>query len=38
VLKTVASFPAADVEPPDELIKVQALLRTANARLALKEA
>jgi uncharacterized small protein (DUF1192 family) len=38
VLKTVASLPAADVEPPDELIKVQALLRTGNARLALKEA
>jgi tetratricopeptide (TPR) repeat protein len=38
VLKTVDAIPAADVEPPDELIRLQALLRTGKAQLALTEA
>ena len=38
VLKTVASIPLADVEPPDEFIRVHALLKTGNAQGALTEA
>lgn len=38
VLKTVASISPADVEPPDELIRLQALLRTGEAERALTEA
>jgi tetratricopeptide (TPR) repeat protein len=38
VLKTVGSIPSPDVEPPDELIRLQALLRTGDAQHALTEA
>jgi tetratricopeptide (TPR) repeat protein len=38
VLKTVAWIPVADFEPADELIRLQALLQTGDAQLALTEA
>ena len=38
VLTTIASLPANDVEPQDELVKVQALIQTGSAETALTEA
>ena len=38
VLTTIASIPAKDVEPQDELVRVQALIQTGSAETALTEA
>jgi hypothetical protein len=38
VLTTIAAIPAPDVEPQDEMFKVQALLQTGSPDLALTEA
>jgi hypothetical protein len=38
VLTTIESIPAKDVEPQDELVRVQALIQTGSAETALTEA
>lgn len=38
VLSTIASIPSNDVEPQDELVRVQALIQTGSSDTALTEA